>query len=416
MCQSNCQNQLINANQHHQSCNSNTHSNEMGPRAKEADPPSQESGTIIGSKNGAGVHYPPASSSSTAIPRNSSLCCASKKPESGAELGVWEESLEDRAGIFSRWLLSYLNPLLAVGSHKVLDAQDIGVPPTQDKADRAYASALKAWQDQSEKCRAINEERKAKYEAKLAACNTEQHRKRLKEPFYKEPSIAWALVKAFGLSELFVGLIYYVFSALLTFLPVIILSNLVRYFETGQRGYVHPWVEVLGLGVIPFTVSLLQTRHQTIYAHCAVFCRTAVSTLLYRKALRVSSAGRAVTSTGQVVNMMSNDTAQLQRFLQFVGMTITAPLQIVLALVLIYRQVRSKLFAVMLLTNSSGWKCDLGWSRIYGLLGAHQHHHLLHRDEAATEGVTIFRSESKDDERNPFRNSNYQTICVGTTV
>merc|ERR1712159_163780 len=70
-----------------------------------------------------------------------------------------------------------------------------------------------------------------------------------------------------------------------------------------------------------------------------VFVRTAVSTMLYRKALRVSAAGRAKTSTGQVVNMMSNDTMQLQRFLQFVGMTMVAPVQIILALILIYKQV-----------------------------------------------------------------------------
>jgi hypothetical protein len=38
--------------------------------------------------------------------------------------------------------------------------------------------------------------------------------------------------------------------------------------------------------------------------------------------------------------MMSNDTAQLQRFLQFVGMTLVAPLQIIIALVLIFQQVR----------------------------------------------------------------------------
>jgi ABC-type multidrug transport system fused ATPase/permease subunit len=57
--------------------------------------------------------------------------------------------------------------------------------------------------------------------------------------------------------------------------------------------------------------------------------------MLYRKSLRVSAAGRAkVTSTGQIVNLMSNDTAQLQRFLQFVGMTVVAPVQIVIALIL----------------------------------------------------------------------------------
>lgn len=37
--------------------------------------------------------------------------------------------------------------------------------------------------------------------------------------------------------------------------------------------------------------------------------------------------------------MMSNDTAQLQRFLLFVGMTLVAPIQIIIALVLIYGQV-----------------------------------------------------------------------------
>jgi hypothetical protein len=277
-------------------------------------------------------------------PNKSGLCCQSrnkKKPLTGTDLGVWDKSLEDRTGPLGRWLLSYLNPLLAVGAHKVLDASDIGVPPDQDRADRAYASALSAWNEQSDKCRIINGQRKAAHEQKLAACRTEQQRSKVKPPKYKEPSIAWALVKAFGLTELFVGLVYYVISALLTFVPVLILSDLVTYFESGEIGYAHPWIEVVGLAVVPFTVSLLQTRHQTIYAHCAVFCRTAVSTLLYRKALKVSSAGRAVTSTGQVVNMMSNDTAQLQRFLQFVGMTITAPMQIIIALVLIYQQVRT---------------------------------------------------------------------------
>ena len=64
-----------------------------------------------------------------------------------------------------------------------------------------------------------------------------------------------------------------------------------------------------------------------------------MSTLLFSKALTISAAGRAQTSTGQVVNMMSNDTQQLQRFLQFFGFTLVAPIQIVIALILIYQQV-----------------------------------------------------------------------------
>jgi hypothetical protein len=41
------------------------------------------------------------------------------------------------------------------------------------------------------------------------------------------------------------------------------------------------------------------------------------------------------------MNMMSNDTAQMQRFLQFIGNFLVAPLQIIVALVLIYQQVQN---------------------------------------------------------------------------
>jgi ABC transporter transmembrane region len=276
----------------------------------------------------------------------SSTCFPEKKVvKCGRDLGVHEICLEDRANCLSKWLLFYLNPLLKLGSTKVLDEDDIGVPPRKDVAATAYTKSLAVWTAMSQKIHAKNEQRRLDYEAKLARCATEEQRQKIKEPIYQEPSIAWALVKSFGGWELFVGLLYYVASALLTFVPVIILRDLLKFFQSGLSvdeydGLIHPWVGVVGLGVVPFLVSLLQTRHQTIYAHCAVFVRTAVSTMLYRKALRVSAAGRAKTSTGQVVNMMSNDTAQLQRFLQFVGMTMVAPLQIVIALVLIHQQVR----------------------------------------------------------------------------
>jgi len=275
------------------------------------------------------------------------LCCRKHvaKVQSGKDLGVGEASLEDQANVFSKWMLSYLTPLLQLGSQKVLDQSDVGVASKEDLADRAYDVAAEAWKIQSAKTDEINRTLKEKYEAKLAKCSTEEERNKVKEPTYKQPSIAFALVKGFGAWRIIYAIFLYVISALLGFVPVLVLRDLVRYFEsedTGDdvfSGITNPRLEVAALGVIPFVISLLQTRHQTIMAHCAVFVRNAVSTLLYRKALRVSAPGRAKTSTGQVVNMMSNDTAQLQRFLQFGGMTLVAPIQIILALALIYREV-----------------------------------------------------------------------------
>lgn len=271
-------------------------------------------------------------------------------PKSGKDFGIMEQSLEDRANCLSIWSLTYLNPLLSLGSHKVLDEGDVGVPSDQDRAERAYQGARAAWMEQVEKSNKRNEVLRAAYEAALARCTTDEQKKKVPEPIWKEPSISSSLVTSFGGLRITMALIYYIISALLSFGPVLILNDLVSYFEhyrqfgpdvpfeAGLFG-VNPWVLVAGLGVIPFLMSALQTRHQAIMAHCGVFVRTAVSTLLYRKSLKVSAAGRATTSTGQVVNMMSNDTMQLQRFLQFIGLTMVAPIQIVVALYLIFQQV-----------------------------------------------------------------------------
>jgi ABC transporter transmembrane region len=267
--------------------------------------------------------------------------------QSGHDLKVSERALEDSANCVSVWLLSYLTPLLRLGSHKLLDQDDVGVPPDQDRAERVYKLTYDVWQKQASLCREHNKKQNELYKKTLDECGDDPVKRAkllAKPPVDKEPSIASCIVTAFGVWSIILSIIYYIISALLGFVPVLILNDLVKFFQSTKSvdewdGYAHPWIEVVALGVVPILVSLLQTRNQVIMSHCAVFVRTAVSTMLYRKALRVSAAGRAKTSTGQVVNMMSNDTAQLQRFLQFVGMTLVAPLQIIIALILIYQQV-----------------------------------------------------------------------------
>mmetsp|Transcript_5471 Transcript_5471/g.6020 ORF Transcript_5471/g.6020 Transcript_5471/m.6020 type:complete len:1426 (+) Transcript_5471:82-4359(+) len=263
----------------------------------------------------------------------------------GRDLGVWESSLEDRAGIISTWMLSYISPLLKLGAEKVLDSEDIGVPSKGDRADYAYETSLAAWKEEEEKCRIANLKEQKCFEGKLEACSSEEEKKKIKKPKLKEPSLGIALMNAFGGFRFFLAIIYYVISALLSFVPVLVLNDLVKFFESPDRTlsdpgtFVNPWIEVAGLAIVPLMVSVLQTRSQVIMSHSAVFVRTAVSTLMYRKSLRISSAARAKTSTGQIVNMMSNDAAQLQSFLKFGGMTAVAPLQIIISLFLIYQQV-----------------------------------------------------------------------------
>lgn len=341
------------------------------------------------------------------VERYSWWCGGGVKPLTGKDLGVFESSLEDRANLLSLLSLSYLNPLLSLGSRKVLDAGDIGVPSKQDRAAHAYGKTKAAWDEQVKICEAYNRKQMDAHQRTLETLKTEESKLKVKPPTLKEPSVAKALFRSFGIGRFFIALSCYIVASLLSFVPVLILNDLVAYFEhVGANGtgipynhFINPWVEVAALGVVPLIVSVLQTRHQAIMAHCGVFVRTAVSTLLYRKSLTVSAAGRAKTSTGQVVNMMSNDTMQLQRFLQFVGLTISAPIQIVIALYLISQEVRSTdghndcnhfFKNVSLAFPCSGWQSNLGWFWVHGPFGSSKYGYICHCWQVAKEGSQVF--------------------------
>jgi len=254
-------------------------------------------------------------------------------------------SLEDQASCLSSWFLFYLTPLLKLGATKILDSKDVGPPSKCDRAKSCYDSVNALWVKEVERTREVNAAKRTKHEEALAKCGDDAKKiTKLGSFTPAPPNLAKVLWCAFGKWKIIWAMALYVLSSLLQFLPVLILNDLVKYFEMGSPPnykalLFHPWGDVVGLLVFPLLVALLQTRSQVIFNHCAIFIRTSVSNLLFSKALTISAAGRAQTSTGQVVNMMSNDTTQLQRFLQFVGFTLVAPIQIIIALVLIYGQV-----------------------------------------------------------------------------
>mmetsp|Transcript_1973 Transcript_1973/g.4859 ORF Transcript_1973/g.4859 Transcript_1973/m.4859 type:complete len:1649 (-) Transcript_1973:101-5047(-) len=292
-------------------------------------------------------------------------------------------SLEDQASCLGRWTLSFMNPLLQLGSQKVLEQSDVGAASEQDRAERAYTNIMREWTAELEKAEKANKVILAKHKQRMASSppsaakatgDEKKDAEEPKKPALKEASMTLALMRAFGVGRVMISMTLYVVSSLLNFVPVLILNDLVRYFEYVNTNdttedsrndyiqdemYAHPWAEVVALGVTPLLTSILQTRYNGVMAHCGVFVRTAVSTMLYQKSLRVSAAARAKTSTGQVVNMMSNDTMQLQRFLQFAGFTMVAPLQIILALVLIFQQVGNATWVgvayMVFLAPVNGW-------------------------------------------------------------
>jgi ABC-type multidrug transport system fused ATPase/permease subunit len=65
---------------------------------------------------------------------------------------------------------------------------------------------------------------------------------------------------------------------------------------------------------------------------------------VYRHALKLTSASRQGVSTGEVVNLFSNDALKVEQFMRFVSYIIVAPIQIAVCMWLIYLQVGDAMF------------------------------------------------------------------------
>ncbi|GMH98076.1 hypothetical protein TrST_g10769 [Triparma strigata] len=223
------------------------------------------------------------------------------------------KSLEDGASWFSKFTMFYLDPLLKLGAQRPLTMLDMGGPSEQDKAANTFEKVTHIYESQPE----------------------------------GKKSIAGALWKGFGVAKFFFALFLYTISSFLQFVPVLILNDLVKYFQSSGvvETVVNPWVEVAALFLVPLCVTLLQSSSNVIMSHASVYVRTAVSLIIYNKIFKISSSGRSKTSTGAIVNMMSNDTTQMQRFIQFSTFVACAPLQVAFALYLIYQQVGVATFA-----------------------------------------------------------------------
>ena len=77
-------------------------------------------------------------------------------------------------------------------------------------------------------------------------------------------------------------------SALLNFIPVLILEDLMLFSEKGgtmdgHDSIVHPWIKAAALFVVPVISSMLQMHFSNIFLHGSIFVKSAMSALLYKK-------------------------------------------------------------------------------------------------------------------------------------
>lgn len=156
----------------------------------------------------------------------------------------------------------------------------------------------------------------------------------------KKRSLWRVLIRTCGYYQFSLAIFYYGVYTACSFGPILILNALVKNFEgTDVLPTSTLWILVAFIFVIPMVGSIIAARSNVMFARFGLIFRNVLINKIYRKSLLLSPAARQASSSGQIVNMFSNDTAQIQRFMLFVNNCVLAVPTIAVCLYLIYTQV-----------------------------------------------------------------------------
>lgn len=127
----------------------------------------------------------------------------------------------------------------------------------------------------------------------------------------KTPSLMRAGLKAFGFSILFRGLLFLIFELTFRVTVPIFLGKIIKTSpESSNPKQNETYLYAMAIILCNFlSVILIHPLNQSNMA-LGMRIRIAVCAMIYRKALKLSRTALNDTSTGQIVNLLSNDVAR----------------------------------------------------------------------------------------------------------
>uniref|UniRef100_A0A8C8HTG5 Multidrug resistance-associated protein 4 n=1 Tax=Oncorhynchus tshawytscha TaxID=74940 RepID=A0A8C8HTG5_ONCTS len=152
------------------------------------------------------------------------------------------------------------------------------------------------------------------------------------------PKLTKAIVKCYGKPYAVLG----IFSFTVVIQPVF-LGKLIQYFEKYDPDDMDALYEAFGYaaGISLSTVALtvLQMHYYYHVQRTGMKIRVAMCHMIYKKALCLSSAAMGKTTTGQMVNLLSNDVNKFDEVTNNLHYLWIAPLQAVVVIILLWYEI-----------------------------------------------------------------------------
>ncbi|XP_036913453.1 ATP-binding cassette sub-family C member 4 [Sturnira hondurensis] len=233
-------------------------------------------------------------------------------------LPVYEEVKKanplQKANFCSRVFFCWLNPLFKIGHKRRLEEDDMYSVLPEDRSKHLGEELQRYWD--KEVSRAENGSQK--------------------------PSLTKAIIKCYWKSYLVLGLFTFVEESIRIVQPLF-LGKIISYFENYdptdsaalQEAYIYA-------AMLSFCTLVLALLHHLYFYHvqCAgMRLRVAMCHMIYRKALRLSNVAMGKTTTGQIVNLLSNDVSKFDQVTIFLHFLWVGPLQAIVVTILLWMDI-----------------------------------------------------------------------------
>ncbi|XP_053167888.1 ATP-binding cassette sub-family C member 4 isoform X2 [Hemicordylus capensis] len=225
------------------------------------------------------------------------------------------------ANFCSRLFFWWLNPLFAVGYKRKLEEDDMYKVLTEDSS-KVLGERLQWFWDK--------EVQKAKKEARM-------------------PHLTKAIILCYWKPYLVLGFFTLVEETLKIIQPIF-LGKIIGYFENGSHGDDALKYAYLSAAALSVCTLILAITHHLYFYHVqrtGMKLRVAMCHMIYRKALRLSNKAMTQTTTGQIVNLLSNDVNKFDQVTIFLHFLWAGPLQAIAVTALLWLEIGPSCLAGM---------------------------------------------------------------------
>ncbi|XP_056882196.1 ATP-binding cassette sub-family C member 4-like [Takifugu flavidus] len=226
------------------------------------------------------------------------------------------------AGLVSKVFFWWLNPLFRIGYKRRLEEDDMYPVLPEDGSETLGLELSRHWELEIQKA-------------------TKDLRK---------PSLSKAIINCYWKSYSVLGVFTLVEESIKVVQPIF-LGMVIRYFESYNPLDLNALYESLGYaaGLSLCTLGLVVLHHLYFYyvQRSGMKIRVAMCHMIYKKALSLSSSAMGKTTTGQIVNLLSNDVNRFDEVTIFLHFLWVGPLQAAIVVALLWAEIGPSCLAGM---------------------------------------------------------------------